>query len=279
VDKAPVKDPLQERAGLAAQIAANRWYHTIELAPGTLTPGHFDTRAVARIVPLPPDLSGKRCLDVGTYDGFWAFEMERRGAQSVTAIDVLDPDRWDWPAGSTPEARSAIGDPKRRSAGFELARSMLGSRVERVDLSVYELDPAEHGQFDVIYLGSLLLHLRDPVRALERVRNVCSGELLVVDAYDRRLTRLERRRPAATLDGAGRPWWWKPNLAGLARIVQAGGFEVVEGPRPFFMPFGSGFAKPRVTPRRLLTPVGRELATLAWRGDPHAALRARPRAH
>jgi tRNA (mo5U34)-methyltransferase len=276
VDKALVKDPTGSRA-LAAEIAANRWYHTIELAPGVLTPGHFDTRGVAGRVPLPRDLSGKRCLDVGTYDGFWAFEMERRGADAVTAIDVLDPDRWDWPACSTPEARAAIGDPKRGSGGFELARAALRSRVQRLDLSVYELDAAEHGSFDLIYLGSLLLHLRDPVGALERVRAVCSGELVVVDAYDRRLTRLERRRPAATLDGVGRPWWWKPNLVGLGRIVQAGGFEVHDGPTPFFMPFGPGFAKPRITPRRLLTQAGRELATLAWRGDPHAALRARPR--
>jgi tRNA (mo5U34)-methyltransferase len=262
---------------LRERAAANRWYHTLDLAPGLTTPGHFDTRAVAAAIPLPADLTGRRCLDVGTYDGFWAFEMERRGAREVVAIDVFDPDRWDWPADSTVEARTAVGDPKRRSDGFDLAREALGSSVERRDVSVYELDPAAHGRFDTIYLGSLLLHLRDPIAALERVRSVCGGDLIVVDAYDRRLSRLEPRRPAATLDGLGRPWWWKPNLAGLRRMVEAGGFEVVEGPAPFFMPFGAGFAKPRVTARTLLTPAGRELATLAWRGDPHAALRAKPR--
>jgi hypothetical protein len=48
--------------------------------------------------PIPEDLSGKRCLDVATMDGFWAFEMERRGAASVTALDLEDPDELDWPA-------------------------------------------------------------------------------------------------------------------------------------------------------------------------------------
>ena len=48
------------------------WYHSIELAPGEVTPGCFDTRAVAGKVPLPANLAGKRCLDVGTRDGFWA---------------------------------------------------------------------------------------------------------------------------------------------------------------------------------------------------------------
>ena len=66
-----------------------------------MTAGWFDTRATVRKVPLPASLAGKRCLDVGTWDGFWAFEMERRGAESVLAIDLQDQDQWDWP----PETR------------------------------------------------------------------------------------------------------------------------------------------------------------------------------
>jgi tRNA (mo5U34)-methyltransferase len=268
-----------QRAGsdLEAQVAQCEWYHSMELAPGIVTPGYFDTRSALRFVPLPTDLHGRRCLDIGTYDGFWAFEMERRGADEVVAIDVLEPARWDWPVDSTPQTRAAIGEPKRRSRGFEIAQAALRSRVERRDVSVYELDPAVHGQFDVVYLGSLLLHLRDPIGALERVRLVCRDTLVIADAYDRRLSRLQRSVPAATLDGRGRPWWWKPNLAGLRRIVEAGGFEVLAGPTPFFMRYGAGTSKPHVSPRRLVTRTGRELATLAWRGDPHAALRARPR--
>ena len=78
------------RAALARQ-----WYHTIELAPGVVTPGWFDTRPVSAKIPMPPSLAGKRCLDVGTFDGFWAFEMERRGAAETVGIDVLDPMQWD----------------------------------------------------------------------------------------------------------------------------------------------------------------------------------------
>ena len=37
---------------------------------------------------LPASLAGKTALDVGTADGFWAFEMERRGAARVVAIDL-----------------------------------------------------------------------------------------------------------------------------------------------------------------------------------------------
>jgi hypothetical protein len=44
------------------------------------------------------------------------------------------------------------------------------------------------------------------------------------------------------------------------------------------MPFGAGGPKPRLRPTRLHTRAGREEAVLALRGDPHAALLARPRA-
>ena len=60
-------------------LKSREWYHTIELRPGIETPGWFDVRGVAATLPWP-DLTGKRCLDVGTFDGFWAQEMVRRGA-------------------------------------------------------------------------------------------------------------------------------------------------------------------------------------------------------
>ncbi len=250
------------------------WYHTIDLPGRGPTPGYFDTRGAP--VPLPGRLDGKRCLDVGTYDGYWAFEMERRGAAEVVAIDVFDPRRWDWPAASPPEAVAALTGDKRLAA-FDVAREALGSRVRRRDRSVYDLNPVRDGGFDVVYCGSLTLHLRDPVGALAAIRRVCRGLLVLEDAIDLPLTGLLRSQPAASLDGRGRPWWWKANAAGLGRMVEAAGFEVVEGPARFFMPFGAGGPKPRVRPRRLGTRAGREEALLALRGDPHAALAARPR--
>src|SRR5688572_18647814 len=72
------------------------WYHTLDLAPGVTTPGFFDCRPMAGRVPWP-DLRGKRCLDVGTHDGFWAFEMERRGAGEVVGVDLDDYATRDWP--------------------------------------------------------------------------------------------------------------------------------------------------------------------------------------
>ena len=252
------------------------WYHTLELAPGVVTPGWFDTRGVLPQVPFPASLAGLRCLDVATFDGFWAFEMERRGAAEVVAIDLLDASEADWPVGSDPAVIAAISERKRSGEGFEIAHELLGSAVRRIEMSVYDLDPGVVGQFDFVYVGSLLIHLRDPVRALERVRSVCRGRLLVVDNIDLLFTMLHPRRPVASLDGVGRPWWWKMNLAGLVRAVEVGGFRVVDAPRRIWMPPGEGYPKARLSRALLRSEDARERALGALKGDPHGAFLAEP---
>ena len=263
-------------AELREEVRLHDWYHTLELAPGVETPGYFDLRPLLGDFPLPASLDGRRCLDVGTFDGFWAFEMERRGADEVLAVDILDPRRWDWPAGSDDAVRAAIGARKAGGAGFELARRALGSRVTRRELSVYELDPGDVGQFDLVYAGSLLLHLRDPVGALERIRAVCSGQLVLCDAVDDGLGRL-RRRPVASLDAVARPWWWKPNLRALVRMVEAAGFALTVSPRRVRLRAGAGYPRPRaLSARQLVSKAGREIALTSALGDPHAVIVAKP---
>jgi len=263
------------RGDLERRIAEHRWYHTIELAPGLTTPGWFDTRSAVADVRFPSQLDGRRALDVGTFDGFWAFEMERRGAAEVVAIDLLDPRKWDWPYGSDDAVIQEMNKMKAAGTGFDLAADVLESSVRRLELSVYDLDPAVVGEFDFAYVGSLLLHLRDPVLALERVRSVVHGEVLMVDAIDAELARLFPRRPVATLDGRGRPWWWRPNPAGLAQMATAAGLTVVDGPRRFYMQPGAGQVVTRPPASALRSKEGRLAWITARHGDPHAALLTR----
>jgi tRNA (mo5U34)-methyltransferase len=261
---------------LRQRVQAIQWYHTLELAPDIVTPGWLDHRSVVDRIPFPASLAGARCLDVGTFNGFWAFEMERRGGD-VTAVDLLDPGAWDWPPGSDPEAITEIGRRMSEGDGFEIARSALGSRVARIDRSVYEVGSADLGSFDFVYLGSLLVHLRDPVRALATLRELCAGTLIVVDGIDLPLSLRSPRLPVARLDGKGRPWWWYPNVAALVRMIEDAGFELVARPRMLFVPPGRGWAPPRFKPALARTREGRYWLTAAWLGDPHAVIVARPR--
>src|SRR5207302_6656429 len=144
-------------------------------------------------------------------------------------------------------------------------------RVERREMSVYDLDPDTVGSFDFVYMGSLLLHLKSPVAALEAVRTVCRGHLLSVDGIDLWLSLLLRHRPVAELDGLGRPWWWKPNVAGHVRMLESAGFNVVGRPRRLLMPPGGGQPREQLRWSTLRRKAGRSAVFRSWKGDPHCA--------
>jgi len=248
------------------------WYHTMEVAPGVATPGWFDLRGVVDRMPWP-DVRGRRCLDVGTYDGFLAFELERRGAAEVVATDISDHTQWDHPVRTRRRAIEHLGaQAGTKGDGFAIARELLGSSVERVEISVYDLTPQAVGEFDVVVCGSLMLHLRDPLRALSAIHGVCRGLLLSSEELDFRLTRLLRRIPVARVDGTSDlGQWWVVNEAGHIRLIEAGGFDVVARSGMYFEPFGRGHPRVVPSPRRLV----KRLVGFKP-GVPHAAALARP---
>ena len=216
------------------------WYHTIDLGTGGVTAGQVDLRRVAPKV-LPEDLRGRRALDVGTFDGFWAFELERRGAD-VVATDVEQIDDAEWPPlrrERTREVSDAFGVELGR--GFAIAHRALGSSVTRVVCPVRDLSPDRvGGPVDVAFVGALLLHLRDPVGALERVRSVLApgGTLIALEPVSWRATLRAPRRPLAEFRAASSDFtWWVPNLSALKAMVWAAGFVGVRA-KGFHRPAG-----------------------------------------
>lgn len=273
---------MREISSRVAEIGTS-WYHTIELPEGVVTPGVFDHPRALKRVPMPRSLEGKRCLDVGTGDGFWAFAMEQRGASEVVGLDLGGEHLYDWPAGQGPAPPTGEPGPQ-PGPKFRLVREALGSNVQWVESSVYEISPERLGTFDFVFVGSILLHLRDPVGALSSIRTVVNDKLLLNDAVSIPLTLLRARWPAARLIGVTDPTWWIPNLAGLERLVEAAGFSVNETGRPYFLRYGPGrrhashttrtpiALKPlRRLPQRVARNIGDRL------GIPHAWVLASPR--
>lgn len=197
---------------LRREVDRIRWFHSIDLGHGIVTPGVDRSSRRLKSLHLPSSLSGLSVLDIGTFDGFYAFEAERRGADRVVATDTAV---WRNPA---------IG-----KAGFDLAHGALGSRVDDLEIDVLELSPSSVGTFDLVLFLGVLYHLRDPLLALERVASVTGRQLIMETHVDL----LGGRRPAAAFypkaelqDDESN--WWGPNLRAGMGMLEAVGFSRVE---------------------------------------------------
>jgi len=108
---------------------------------------------------LPKNAASLPVLDIGCRDGFFAFEMERRGAE-VTGIDYAAPD----------------------ITGFNVAAEILDSKVNYLVANVYDLSPETHGTFDVVLFLGVLYHLRNPIQGFDAILRVLKkGGLLFVE--------------------------------------------------------------------------------------------------
>jgi tRNA (mo5U34)-methyltransferase len=212
-DQAPV-----DAAQLRRRVAQLRWFHTIDLGHGIVTPGEDESPAKLQKIRMPERLDGWSVLDIGAWDGFFSFEAERRGAERVLAVD---PECWREPAW----AEHGFGTMR----GFQLARQALASDVEDRDIDLLDLSPETVGTFDLVLFLGVFYHLPDPWNHLARAAGVCS-RLLIVETH---ADMLDCRRPAmafypgAEIDG---DWsnWWGPNVALLSGMLAHEGFSRVE---------------------------------------------------
>jgi tRNA (mo5U34)-methyltransferase len=206
----------------AAEIS---WYHTLELGPGHVTRGMFDLRPHVGEYGLPERLDGKRVLEVGTWDGFWAFEFERRGAE-VVALDLDDMRELDWP----PRRRPAVFDDTPRGTGFRYAKEVLGSNVERVVCNVYDAKPEDLGTFDLVFCGSVLIHLRDQLLALERIANLTApgGTFISAEEYDPWVSLLPFCASRYRADRDSAVVFWQPSIRTWKQMLWTAGFDRVE---------------------------------------------------
>lgn len=160
---------------------------------------------------------GKRVLDVGTASGFLTFEIEKQGG-AVVSFDIDDGRRYGLvPFHRFREHREhtvagiAQGMNRQKNA-YWLAHRALGSKAQAYYGDVYRL-PTELGRFDVVVLGQVLVHLRDPFAALAAAGELSDDAIIVIEAV------LDDRRPIALLhpntDTGGPPhsWWrWSAEL-------------------------------------------------------------------
>jgi tRNA (mo5U34)-methyltransferase len=192
-----------------SELAEKGWWHSFQFPSGERVSG---VRSIAELnahlaqFQLPENLTGKTVLDIGAWDGWFSFEMERRGAE-VTAVDC-----WD--------------NPK-----FRYAHRQLQSGVRYCIRDVYDLRPEEIGRFDIVLFFGVLYHLKHPLLALEKVCAL-SRDTMCLESYVLDGTLREARRDRQALMaffeadelGGQTDNWVAPNAHCLQSFCRTAGF-------------------------------------------------------
>ena len=136
------------------------WYHSFELPDGTAIRGYMELdwqRERWSRFPIPADLTGKRVLDIGAWDGWFSFEAERRGA-AVTSVDRQEQPSYLW------------------------MHRKLDSKADYRNLDIFELPWVDVGRFDIVFCLGVLYHLRHPLWGLEILARLAT-ELVIVETF------------------------------------------------------------------------------------------------
>lgn len=217
-----------EQKAVLERITDIEWYHSINLGHGVITPGAFDHHPYLSDYYLPERLDGMRVLDVATFDGFWAFEFERRGAAKVVALDIEKVNDLDLP----PVVKAKMSEEeleKISGKGFERAREILGSKVHREILNVYDISPDRLGKFDIVFCGDLLLHLMNPMKALQNIYSVVTQYALIIDIFDPNLDQYGANNTVLHHGGGIKGCiWWVFSKGCLKQMILNAGFRKVE---------------------------------------------------
>lgn len=160
------------------------FYHTMELPGFGVVQGEWDLRRTVDSYLGGVEFKDKRVLDVGTTDGFLCFHAEQKGARKAAALDLSPQHDWDivpFAGLDTPSvARCRCEGIRRINNAFWLAHRLYQSRAAMIYSDVYSF-PGEAGEFDIALFGAILLHLRDPFLALQRVLASIRETVVVVE--------------------------------------------------------------------------------------------------
>jgi tRNA (mo5U34)-methyltransferase len=209
------------------------WYHTIELGDDIVTKGYFDHRGLIGKYGIPENLSGKSVLDIGASSGFFSFEFEKRGAERVVAADVRWEDQDIAPVvekdGFLNTSSSGILSSQKvhgfPMSSFEVAKALLGSKVEQIEMNAYQVSVERIGKFDVVFCGSLLLHLTDNFKVIQNIYDVTKECAVIATCISESFL----EQPVALfLKNTSERVFWIPNMTCLKEMAKATGFQRVE---------------------------------------------------
>ncbi len=179
------------------------WWHTIDFGDEIFSPGLMGTDAHNVLASsIPDNLKGKTVLDIGTRDGYYAFECEKRGAKEILATDITT------------------------KTGFSTAKDILNSKVRFEQIDIYDLPD---DKYDVVLFLGVLYHLKYPLKALELLYSI-TNELLILESHIIN-TNLDEPMmkfyPGDDLNNDSSNWWG-PNPKCIIEMLKVAGFKKAE---------------------------------------------------
>lgn len=189
----------------------DHWFHSFAFPDGGRVDGIKPLAKLQEEADLIfcDSLEGRRVLDIGAWDGFFAFEAERRGAADVLATDHFC---WSGPG---------WGDKR----GFNHAHARFGSHVRSLDLDVEDHNAAALGQFDTVLLLGVLYHVTDPYRILRSAAEMCTDHLVVETVTALRHEAMPAMRLFTELElDRDSTNYWAPNILALREMCRRFGF-------------------------------------------------------
>jgi hypothetical protein len=182
-NKMSLEDSIYAQPRVIKDIKDCYFYHTIDLPGYGTMKGDWDLRggvdAYLGFVPL----KGMRVLEIGTANGYVCFEMEKRGAD-VTGYDLSENDSWDIVPYGGIVTEDQLQNRRKILKGINnawwMAHELLKSKARVAYGTVYNI-PQDIGPVDVATFGSILLHLRDPFLALQKVACLTKETIIVTD--------------------------------------------------------------------------------------------------
>lgn len=197
------------------------WFHTF-----ALNADHdLYTQGVARDhryrVPfLPASFAGQRVLDVGAFDGFYAYLAEHRGAARVVAVDNEQYVAW---------VKARWGVDLEGGEGFRAIGELLGSSVEYVRGDALELADSDE-RFDMIFCFGILHRVENPLGLIRVLGGLLApGGTLLVETYGASASAngdgstIEVQRPGSVYAGDEHVYWGFGG-DGLSALASLAGF-------------------------------------------------------
>jgi len=210
------------------------WYHYFPFldAHPEIIP-HYDLRNNLDDLLLPRDMRGKSYLDIGTANGFLAFEMEKRGA-TVVSFDVdEDEDMEQIPYFGAPDRRASNKNFNQMfHRGYWYAHRHFKSKAKVVYGNVMRM-PDDLGTYDVVMLGSILQHLRDPFVAIQCADRHVKDTLIICEAYYQHEEPIMLFRAQPGAENAQFWTWWLFSPAFLVNALKVLGYEDIQVHGPF----------------------------------------------